>query len=55
MKRVEIEVLKPFNRTPQGELADIADCFPWRRSALASWNGWARAAAGRQAEGRFST
>jgi hypothetical protein len=27
-KEVEIEVLKPFNRTPQGDLAEIGERFP---------------------------
>lgn len=28
MSEVEIEALKPFNKTPQGDLCEVGDVFP---------------------------
>lgn len=28
MKEIEIEALRPFNKTPQGELCEVGDTFP---------------------------
>lgn len=32
MTEVKIEALKPFNRTPQGDLCEVGDVFPVTKS-----------------------
>lgn len=32
MSEVKIEALKPFNRTPQGDLCEVGDVFPVAKS-----------------------
>lgn len=32
MSDVKIEALRPFNRTPQGDLCDVGDVFPVAKS-----------------------